>query len=143
MPMSLPRTPVPVLPLSFSFVGLYVNIHRQIRIEHCFPFDQETHQNLADRMGLHVVETSKLRADLPVVVASPSDGIVRDQQLIDEEEDLEMDYDRLYFGGKVEYKRPKKLPVYAKLRSYRYKKAENYMRRNQASCKTLRDAGLW
>ena len=94
-------------------------------------------------MGLHVVETSKLRADLPVVVASPSDGIVRDQQLIDEEEDLEMDYDRLYFGGKVEYKRPKKLTVFAKLRSYRYHKAEKYMRRNQAGCKTLRDAGLW
>ncbi|KAI0239227.1 28S ribosomal protein S5, mitochondrial [Lamellibrachia satsuma] len=104
---------------------------------------QETHQDLADRMGLHVVETSELRADLPVVVASPADGIVRDEQLIDEAEDLEMDYDRLYFGGKVEYKKPKKLPFYHKLRSYRYRKAEDYMRRNQAGCKVLRDAGLW
>ncbi|KAI6656974.1 hypothetical protein LOD99_16275 [Oopsacas minuta] len=39
---------------------------------------QETHQMLADRTGLHVVEYRRSNLYVPVVVASPSNGIVRE-----------------------------------------------------------------
>ena len=38
--------------------------------------DQETHQQLADKTGLMVVERSADRGGLPVLVAAPSDGKV-------------------------------------------------------------------
>ena len=107
-----------------------------------YPLLQETHQELADRTKMHVVELSKEREEVPYVVASPGDGQVATKELRDEDEDLEMDFQRLYYGGRVEYKRPPKAWPYEKSRSYRYYKARLHKRRNQAACLVRRRAGL-
>ena len=93
-------------------------------------------------MKLHVVEFRPERENLGVLVASPNDAIVAEKELIDEEDDLEMDFQRLYYGGKVEYERPPKRRIYDKLRSYHRHKARVHRRRNQYDCQLKRDAGL-
>lgn len=105
--------------------------------------NQETHGELADRMGYHVVEFRKERDNLPVVVASPTSGVVREAELKDEEEDLEVEFDRLYFGGRCELQRPPKKWFYSKFKSYKKKKAEMHAVRNQPDAQILRRAGLW
>lgn len=104
---------------------------------------QESHNELADRMGYHVVEFRKERDNLPVVIASPSSGVVREDELKDEEEDLEVEFDRLYYGGKCELQRPPRQWFYSKSRSWKKKKAEMHAIRNQPGAQILRRAGLW
>lgn len=107
---------------------------------------QETHDELADRMGYHVVEFREERGNLPVVVASPSDGQVCDAQLKDEEEDLSVDFKRLYFGGRCELSKPRKLPFYAfgsTAEAWKIKQAERHAVRNQPHAQIMRRAGLW
>ncbi|XP_064601858.1 small ribosomal subunit protein uS5m-like isoform X2 [Liolophura sinensis] len=89
--------------------------------------NQETHQELADRLKLHVIESSPSRNNMPVVVASPSDGQTRDQVL--PEEDL--NFDRLYYDGKVQYIKPEKPKFYERLPSWKWKLKELTRRRNQ------------
>jgi len=97
-------------------------------------------------MGYHVVEFRKERGNLPVVVASPSDGQVSETELKDEEEDLFVDFKRLYFGGRCEVSRPKKLPFFAygkTAEAWRIKQAEIHAVRNQPHAQIMRRAGLW
>ena len=91
---------------------------------------------------MHVVELSKEREEVPIVVASPTSGIVAKKELRDEDDDLEMDFSRLYYNGKVELKRPPRQPFYHKERSYGYYKARIHKKRNQAKCLIRRKAGL-
>lgn len=104
---------------------------------------QETHQELADRTKLNVVEFRKERNELPEVVAAPSTGGVSSSPLVDEEEDLEVDFDRLYYGGKTEHIKPKPPPFYHKLPSYKKKMKIVHLRRNQSQAQIMRLAGLW
>ncbi|XP_064622370.1 small ribosomal subunit protein uS5m-like [Lineus longissimus] len=98
---------------------------------------QETHKELAERQQLHVVELRNEMDNLPVVLASPSSGKTRS---IGRDEDL--DFNRLYYGGKVPYIKPKPRPFYEKLRSWRnWKKKELWKSRNQAKCQIVRLAG--
>ena len=106
-------------------------------------FFQETHQDLADRTGYHVVEMREERDNLPVVVASPTNGPVNTKKIVDEHEDLDVDFERLYMGGRVEYVRPNPKPVFYKLKSWRYAKARDHKRRGQQDAQILRQAGLW
>jgi len=103
---------------------------------------QETHADLADRMGYIVVEMSKERGNLPVVVAAPSNGVVNKEPLKDEDEDLEVEFDRLYYGGKCELVRPPRRRFYADLPSWKKKVAEMHVVRNQRHAQILRKAGL-
>jgi len=93
-------------------------------------------------MGYHVVELRKEKGNLPVVVASPSSGVVNETELKDEEEDLEVNFDRLYYGGKCELIRPPKQKFYHKLKSWKKKTAEVHAMRNQLQAQILRKSGL-
>ena len=96
-------------------------------------------------MGYHVVEFRKERGYLPVVVASPSSGQVSETELKDEEEDLFVDFKRLYFGGRCELSKPKKLPFFAygvTAEAWKIKQAEIHARRNQPHARIMRQAGL-
>jgi small subunit ribosomal protein S5 len=108
--------------------------------------NQETHAELADRMGYHVVEFRKEKSNLPVVIASPSSGVVEQTELKDEEEDLVVDFERLYYGGRCELVKPKRLPFYSygkMAKSYAKKQAEVHAMRNQPRAQIMRRAGLW
>ena len=92
-------------------------------------------------MGLHLVEFRKEREYLPIVVASPS--VVRQDKLTNEEEDIEMDYDRLYYGGKHEYERPEKKPFFYHQPGAKRKRKYLNRRRGQDKAQLMRNAGLW
>jgi len=97
-------------------------------------------------MGYHVVEFRKERSNLPVVVASPSDGQVSVTELKDEEEDLFVDFNRLYFGGRCELNKPKRLPFFAygvTAEAWKVHEARKHARRNQPHAQIMRMAGLW
>jgi len=97
-------------------------------------------------MGYHVVEFRKERGDLPTVVASPSDGQVSETELKDEEEDLLVDFRRLYFGGRCKLYKPKPLPFYAygvTAEAYKNRMAKRHADRNQPHAQIMRMAGLW
>ena len=79
----------------------------------------------------------------PVVVASPSEAKVKDKEYIDEEEDLEMDYDRLYYGGKMEYIKKNVKPFFHKNWGYEKKQKIVHMRRGQLQAQIQRKAELW
>ncbi|KAK3092670.1 hypothetical protein FSP39_005649 [Pinctada imbricata] len=72
--------------------------------------DQETHQQLADRTNLYVVEVRDDRGNFPVVVASPSGDEVREALQGDEDEWLNVD--SMYSGGKIKLKTKRKVPMY-------------------------------
>ncbi len=127
------------------FIQMLINNSNQTSHESCIsPFVQETHQDLADRMGLHVVELRKERSNLPVVVASPTEGNIRTQPLVDEDNNLEMDFENLYYDGKIEYKKPKRKPFWEHLqmRSWKKKSAIVHRRRDQEEAQIRRQAGL-
>ena len=92
-------------------------------------------------MDYHVVEMRPERENYPVVIASPV-GKAKKEPLKDEEEDLEVSFDRLYYGGKAEYKRPKRLPIYHGSTSWYIKQRVVQKRRNQPHRQLLRQAGL-
>jgi len=64
--------------------------------------EQETHQKLADRKQLHVVEYRTEMDDIPIVVASPSGGKTTTEPFDDENFDFENYY---YEDGKVVLKK--------------------------------------
>ncbi|XP_074656446.1 small ribosomal subunit protein uS5m-like [Tubulanus polymorphus] len=96
--------------------------------------NQETAQQLAEREKLHVVEYRKEMDNYPVVVASPSG----DTRTIQPDEDL--DFERIYYEGKVPLARPKKRPPYYKLDSYKKRCFVDYKRRNQYKATVTRRA---
>jgi len=66
--------------------------------------EQETHQRLADRKQLHVVEYRNEMDDIPVVVASPSVGRTTTQPI----EDPHFNFENLYYDdGKIVLRKPK------------------------------------
>ena len=80
-----------------------------------------------------------------MVVARPLEGNVQTVEMADENQDLEVDHERMYLDGNVEYKRPKRLPYYEykKLPSWRKKVIETHKVRNQPHAQILRMAGMW
>jgi hypothetical protein len=80
------------------------------------------------------VELRNEMDNLPVVLASPSSGKTRE---IDRDEDL--DFNRLYYGGKVPYIKEKPRPFYEKSYSWRnWKKKELWKTRNQFKSQIVR-----
>ncbi|XP_017819537.1 small ribosomal subunit protein uS5m isoform X1 [Callithrix jacchus] len=53
---------------------------------------QETHQQLADKKGLHVVEIREECGPLPIVVASPRGALSKDPEPDDEVPDIKLDW---------------------------------------------------
>ena len=64
------------------------------------------------------------------------------KELVDEEEDLEVAFERLYNDGKVEYIRPPKRRIYEKTVGYQAKLKVVHANRNQKALSLLRHAGL-
>ncbi|XP_077699499.1 small ribosomal subunit protein uS5m isoform X1 [Canis aureus] len=54
---------------------------------------QETHQQLADKKSLHVVEFREECGPLPIVVASPQGALRKDPELEDEVPDIKLDWE--------------------------------------------------
>ena len=54
---------------------------------------QETHQQLADKKSLHVVEFREECGPLPIVVASPKGALRKDPEPEDEVPDIKLDWD--------------------------------------------------
>ncbi|XP_062593615.1 small ribosomal subunit protein uS5m-like [Saccostrea cucullata] len=92
---------------------------------------QETHQELANRTNMHVVELSDERNQVPVVLASPEDGKVQ-EKYYGSERDV-YDLDTLYTKGKLHWIKPKIRPVWERLglTSYRRKLDTAERRRGQ------------
>ncbi|CAL1543876.1 unnamed protein product [Lymnaea stagnalis] len=64
--------------------------------------EQETHQQLADRMGLNVVEYRAEMENIPIPVATPSQGFSRPDALKEEA----FDFDNLYYkDGRIPLKK--------------------------------------
>ncbi|CAH1791852.1 unnamed protein product [Owenia fusiformis] len=102
--------------------------------------NQETHQELADRLKLHVIERRSERDYFPEVVASPSDGAAK--ETVDPDEDL--DFRRLYFPDqKVPHVVPPKPVYYYNTRQYKQYIKRIHRYRNQPHCDILRRAGMW
>jgi len=102
---------------------------------------QEVHSELAERMGYHVVERRPEREFLPVVLASPS-GPTKTETYKDEEEDLEVRFDRLYYGGRQQLEKPEKKPFFAEYDGYKKKLRIQRLRRNQKKFSNQKLAGL-
>ncbi|CAJ0939658.1 unnamed protein product, partial [Mesorhabditis belari] len=75
--------------------------------------NQETHQQLADRKGLHVVEMDPNRHFLPQKVASPMQSAVKAEDELTEMDRLNLD--DFYGEGRYPLKKQKPPPFYANL----------------------------
>ncbi|KAL5008279.1 hypothetical protein ScPMuIL_013860 [Solemya velum] len=95
--------------------------------------NQETHQELADRLKLNVVEFRKETDFVPRIVASPTCE-ARDTL----EKDENLDFENLYYGGKLEYYKKKPAPFYKKLPCYKWKQVSMHKSRNQRSAQLQR-----
>lgn len=60
-----------------------------------FCIAQETHQQLADKKSLHVVEFREECGPLPIVVASPQGVLRKDPEPEDEVPDVKLDWDEV------------------------------------------------
>ncbi|OWF50369.1 28S ribosomal protein S5, mitochondrial-like [Mizuhopecten yessoensis] len=89
--------------------------------------EQETHQELADRMKMHVVEFRREKHNYPLVVASPQGGAINDPP-----RDKEYyDFENFYFKGKTQFFPKRPAPFYQNTPSWYKKSHELYKRRNQ------------
>ncbi|KAK7104937.1 small ribosomal subunit protein uS5m-like [Littorina saxatilis] len=88
---------------------------------------QETHQELADRVKLNVVEFRPDMDNIPLVVARPQDGKTREVGVKEEG----FNFEHLYYGGKVPLYRPKAPPFYTKFKSWHIKNRYLVKMRNQ------------
>lgn len=102
--------------------------------------NQESHQECADRMGYHLVEMRKEKLYCPRVIASPS--TLKTQPISDEVEDLEMDFDRLYYGGRCELQRTKRSGYDMSNKFHVRAFNKKHAARNQPQAAILRMAGL-
>ena len=93
-------------------------------------------------MGYHVVEYRDETDNRPVIVASPTTAVTK-EKLEDEVEDLEVSFERLYYGGKCELEKPKKRWFYENFESHKKKSARDHSMRNQPQLQILRKADLW
>nr|AWD75463.1 28S ribosomal protein S5 [Callistoctopus minor] len=92
---------------------------------------QETHQELADRMNMHIVEFRNEREYFPNVIASPSDKKILEIPPAN----VDLDFDQLYYGGKRQLqkkKSPNNNPLLRRKLWFKYK------HRNQAQARLER-----
>ncbi|XP_076442988.1 small ribosomal subunit protein uS5m-like [Babylonia areolata] len=97
---------------------------------------QETHQELADRAKLNVVEFRSEMDNIPIVVARPKEG----QTALEGIKEEGFDFENLYYRGKVPLTKPKRDPFYYKLKSWRIKKRFLMKMRNQKQAQLEREA---
>ncbi|CAG5127362.1 unnamed protein product, partial [Candidula unifasciata] len=98
--------------------------------------EQETHQQLADRMKLNVVEYRTEFENLPIPVARPNQGFSRPDPVKEEE----FDFDNMYYkDGKIPLKKEEDPLAYFKAlpSSWKYY-LKMHKNRNQALAKNLR-----
>eukprot|EP00745_Piridium_sociabile_P011288 TRINITY_DN180662_c0_g1_i1.p1 TRINITY_DN180662_c0_g1~~TRINITY_DN180662_c0_g1_i1.p1 ORF type:complete len:150 (+),score=50.93 TRINITY_DN180662_c0_g1_i1:1-450(+) len=97
---------------------------------------QETHQELADRVKLNVVEFRPEMQGIPMVAARPQDRQTQPEGVKEEG----FNFENLYYGGKVPLYKPQRDPFYFKLRSWRIKKRFLMKMRNQRQAQLEREA---
>ena len=81
------------------------------------------------------------RDNFPVIVASPSTGIIKTKACEEDKDNIIFDLDRMYLDGKVEYARQRKNP-FQDLLSFRKNRAIKHKKRNQFDVMIQRKAGL-
>lgn len=85
---------------------------------------------MADDKGLHLVEFSNDRDDYPVVVASPSNGVVRDASQVSADENL--DFQMYVHNGHVVQTQKANPPWYLNTFGYEiYKRKWDYFKNRQ------------
>ncbi|OQV19115.1 28S ribosomal protein S5, mitochondrial [Hypsibius exemplaris] len=90
---------------------------------------QETHEQLSERKGLHVVEFQQEHQAFPHVLASPKTQPVRTEvDRVGDREELR--FPQLYMDGRVRLRKPKNPPFYTKLPSWEKKLKEMEITRN-------------
>ncbi|CAI5451849.1 unnamed protein product [Caenorhabditis angaria] len=78
--------------------------------------NQETHQQLAERKGLHVVEMSPSRHFLPQIVASPISTDLKTEEALEALDRLNLD--DFYGEGRYPLRKPKTLPFFSNLEGH-------------------------
>ena len=91
-----------------------------------------------------MVEQRRERYYFPEVVAVPTAGKIATENTIDESEDLEMNFERLYYGGRVELQEKKDMPRWQKhnWKSWQKKQEKVVKRRGQREAQLNRMAGV-
>ncbi|KAK6639541.1 hypothetical protein RUM43_007814 [Polyplax serrata] len=86
---------------------------------------QKTYQNIADDNKLHLVEFRQEKLNYPQVLASPEKCLTDDE--VQEEE---KDFHQYLYGGRVLLQKPKPIPFYQRLPSWKTYLMRNEYRRN-------------
>ncbi|KAK3580854.1 hypothetical protein CHS0354_032914 [Potamilus streckersoni] len=95
---------------------------------------QEIHQELADRLYLHLIEYRPEIDNVPRVVATPISN-VREKR---EEGEEKADFETLYNDGRLPLKKLKQTSLYFNYQTFRRKLKQDYRRRNQPDALRLR-----
>lgn len=91
--------------------------------------NQETHKQLAERKGLHVVEMSPNRNYLPEIIASPiNTQLKKDEEVLPIER---LSLDDFYGEGRQPLYKGKKKPFYAELPGHKLAQWRKHPFRNQ------------
>ncbi|CAB02879.2 Small ribosomal subunit protein uS5m [Caenorhabditis elegans] len=93
--------------------------------------NQETHQQLAERKGLHVVEMSPSRHFLPQIVASPISTELKTEETLEALDRLNLD--DFYGEGRYPLRKPKSLPFFSNLEGHLDARWRKHPFRNQES----------
>ncbi len=127
-------------PITFDFRGLERKKIRCPTFLNCL--QQKTYQDIADESGYYVVEQSADQHNYPRVVAAPTAGKIATEPLENEDDDLEVDFDRMFLGGRVMLRRPPKVPFWRTLPCFEKHRKGKIKSRGQRQQKILRQAGL-
>uniref|UniRef100_A0A914HJU6 S5 DRBM domain-containing protein n=1 Tax=Globodera rostochiensis TaxID=31243 RepID=A0A914HJU6_GLORO len=102
-----------------------------IALTHAFVtglLNQETHQRLADRTRLHVVELSPNRQYFPQIVASPLNTPVKEDNEVETKERMKLDD---YYGeGRFPFKKARRKPFWAESQGHLHAEWKKHPYRN-------------
>ncbi|KAI3422103.1 hypothetical protein GPALN_012636 [Globodera pallida] len=102
-----------------------------IALTHAFVtglLNQETHQRLADRTRLHVVELSPNRQYFPQIVASPLNTPVKGDNEVEAKERMKLDD---YYGeGRFPFKKARRKPIWAESQGHLHAEWKKHPYRN-------------
>ena len=92
---------------------------------------------------MHVVKLTPEFDDMPEIVASPTDGVVREEPMRNDWEDIENTFERYYYGGRVQYDKPRPLPPYHMYQSYKDAVKRAKLNRSMLPDDCMRKADMW
>ena len=92
---------------------------------------------------MHIVKLSPEFDNMPEVVASPADGVVRREPMKNDWEDIENTFERYYYGGRVQYRKPRPRPKYYRMKYYKESMERKAIQQRMIPGDYLRNAGMW